>query len=384
MRYREPFSVFPRTLKSGRIVFYYQTYRQDGSRTNPRSTGQTTKTAARQWCLNRWKAGTLVEQKRTLTFRDYTQTWFVYDKCDYIKGKLKRGGSYSRSNAANMRLWLERYILPYFGTKPINEITPKDIENWLYQVKTDTGHTATSVNHYFSTLRIILNEAERLGDIFHSPVKAVKPLVSDTPEKGILTDAEIAKLFDPQGIEEIWEGQKIQYVINLLAYTCGLRQGECLGLLWEHVHDDYIHVCHSWEKRYQTLKDTKTKEIRDIAISSSLHKMMLEMKLAYGIRGEFVFSLDGGRTPMFDTTVRKWHNRALRAIGISEEERKDRKLSFHSLRHQLNTYMRRRGESDAHIRKITGHSSPEMTDHYDHTDARHIAALMNLQEEIMQ
>jgi YD repeat-containing protein len=38
MGYREPFTVFRRTLPSGNSVFYYQTYDENGNRTCARST----------------------------------------------------------------------------------------------------------------------------------------------------------------------------------------------------------------------------------------------------------------------------------------------------------------------------------------------------------
>jgi len=39
MRYRELFCVFPRTMKSGRRIYYYHTYDDEGKRTPARSTG---------------------------------------------------------------------------------------------------------------------------------------------------------------------------------------------------------------------------------------------------------------------------------------------------------------------------------------------------------
>ena len=39
MRYREVFTVFPRRMKSGRKIYYYQTYNEEGRRTSAKSTG---------------------------------------------------------------------------------------------------------------------------------------------------------------------------------------------------------------------------------------------------------------------------------------------------------------------------------------------------------
>ena len=41
MRYREPFTIFPRPRKNGETVYYYRIYDEDGKRTTVKSTGQT-------------------------------------------------------------------------------------------------------------------------------------------------------------------------------------------------------------------------------------------------------------------------------------------------------------------------------------------------------
>jgi len=50
MRYGEPFTVFARHLSSGKIVYQYRTYDKGGKRTTARSTGRTTKAAAKAYC----------------------------------------------------------------------------------------------------------------------------------------------------------------------------------------------------------------------------------------------------------------------------------------------------------------------------------------------
>ena len=48
MRLKQPYSLYKRKLKSGKEVYYYQTYDEFGNRTSGKSTGQATKTAATQ------------------------------------------------------------------------------------------------------------------------------------------------------------------------------------------------------------------------------------------------------------------------------------------------------------------------------------------------
>jgi hypothetical protein len=50
MRIKESYTLFKRTVPSGGVVFYYRTYNENGKRTCGHSTGETTKSAAREYC----------------------------------------------------------------------------------------------------------------------------------------------------------------------------------------------------------------------------------------------------------------------------------------------------------------------------------------------
>jgi len=47
MGYKQPYNLYPRKTKGGKIIWYYRTYDDGGNRTSGKSTGQTSKTAAR-------------------------------------------------------------------------------------------------------------------------------------------------------------------------------------------------------------------------------------------------------------------------------------------------------------------------------------------------
>ncbi|MDR1596956.1 MAG: hypothetical protein LBR99_04550 [Treponema sp.] len=59
MRVKDIFSVFPRKLRFGKVVFYYQCYDESGNRSSGLSTGQITKTAARVYCMRLYREGNL-------------------------------------------------------------------------------------------------------------------------------------------------------------------------------------------------------------------------------------------------------------------------------------------------------------------------------------
>ena len=83
MRYRELFSVFPRTMKSGRKVYYFQTYDEEGRRTSAKSTGMVHARDARMYCMKLYKAGLLgVTEKRTPTMAEFAEGWWDMKTCE--------------------------------------------------------------------------------------------------------------------------------------------------------------------------------------------------------------------------------------------------------------------------------------------------------------
>ncbi|RKX83592.1 MAG: hypothetical protein DRP58_08525 [Spirochaetes bacterium] len=49
MRYKEPFTLYTRETKTGKKVFYYRFYDEDGKRTSGKSTGITVKSIAKNY-----------------------------------------------------------------------------------------------------------------------------------------------------------------------------------------------------------------------------------------------------------------------------------------------------------------------------------------------
>jgi hypothetical protein len=89
MRYREQSTLLKRTLKSGKIIYYFRSYDEKGNRNTAKSTGQSTKTAARTYCNELLKLGNPIKSK-DLSFAEYSKDWWIYDKWGNSK---QAGGS---------------------------------------------------------------------------------------------------------------------------------------------------------------------------------------------------------------------------------------------------------------------------------------------------
>jgi integrase len=314
MKYRSNFIVFPRKLKSGRTVFYYQTYDEHGVRTNPRSTGQTSKTMARKWCESLWAQGELVPAGETL-FSAYTAGFFIADSCPYIKRKLSRAADgikpISDSYIAQLRSRLLLYILPYFGSMKIDSILPKHIESWLYSLKDEKKLAHKTLNGSISTLRIIFAEAKRDKLIKHNPCDDIDKFAPDSKSYQPLTIPEARELLHPMNIQKYWKGETTYYCINLLAATTGMRMGECRGLLWDNYHGDHIYICQSYG--HYGLGPTKNRETRYVTVAPFVQQWIEKASMS---ESGFVFSYDGGATPVPERTAARRFHEALETMGI--------------------------------------------------------------------
>ena len=120
MRHRNPFTL----IKRG-DVGYYRTYDEYGRRTTKRSTGQTNKTLAERYCFKLGQGSELVPVKDTL-FSAYAADWWLWDRCEYIKGKLARSEptkpAISQQHAFDMRKTLVNHLLPAFKDRKLSEI----------------------------------------------------------------------------------------------------------------------------------------------------------------------------------------------------------------------------------------------------------------------
>jgi len=406
MRNKATFTLFKRTVPSGQQVFYYQCYDQKGKRQWAKSTGLTKRTLANEYCLKLFKDGLLIPEQKKPTFAEFSAGWWDIETCRYLKWR-ELHEPITDSTLIIYQSNFKNHIKDYFAEFKLDEITPLVIENWLMFMK-DKGVTriknekkkkrkkfdingneiievkpkkllkAKTINLALFTLNIMLGEAVRLKIIDKNPCAEVKDLKEDETVREIITADEFKSLF-PVDWSAVWD-KEIVYKANLLAACTGLRIGELRGLRGEDVFDIYIHV-HGQYLIKKYVDHTKTKADRTIPISASMKKMLDGLILNNG-KG-YVFSVDGGKTPITNDWLNKGFNRALKNIGINYEEKLKRNLSFHAWRHFLNTLLLTSNVSIKKVQNVTGHKSLKMTDRYTHFDNTQFTEVVAVQNNLL-
>jgi len=383
VRYKEPFTIYPRKLKTV-TVFYYQCYDNNGKRICGHSTGQKTKTAARMYCMELYRKGKLIPRCKPVSFAEFARGWWEPKTCKYLEWRQVQN-PLAPSTIDHYKTNLELHIKPYFGKMKIDSILPEHIQDWIMDLSRK-GYNNSSINILIATLKLMLKEAARLKLISSNPGEKIKKLAANNKEVQILNIDEVQKLFprhsgDSLGGDwrDIWDSYEV-YVFNKLAACTGMRLSEIIGLQCEYVRPDHIHVCAQYSHKYG-LRPLKTKDSRNVPITDHLYNELLSLvKFDSQV---FVFFDPEFGCPISRNRVYKETANAFDRIGIDEAERKKRRIALHHWRHFLNTALLMANVNTLKVQKVTGHKSLSMTRHYAHFDSRDFTEVLDVQNSLL-
>lgn len=352
--FRNDYTIYPRKLKN-KTVYYYRTYTPDGSRTAGKSTGCKTKTEARNFCNNLLKEGKLYSGTE-ITFKAFSDNWFVWGKCAYLKDRLasgtKKKQAITEGYAKILRNALRLYILPYFSKSKLKAITPAKIKAWRVWLQEEKKIANSTINNASGALRIMTDWALNENLIMFDPFRSVKPLMTDDNAREAFTLEEGREILNNQWL------CPMARLYSLTAAVTGMREAEIRAIRKETIHENYIDVTHQYSSK--GLVSIKTKEKRKVPIS----KKLFDLLQAERKEREFVFQIPGEKHPVSRHYIVYRLDKAMPKKIF--EQKATRKLCFHSWRHFYNSFLRSENVTDAKIRAVMGHSSGKgtMTDEY--------------------
>jgi integrase len=377
MRVKDDFTVYPRKLGSGKVVFYYQCYDAAGRRTHGRSTGESRRTMAVKVCNALMRAGKLLPdtRKRIPAFEEFAGGFWDWETSRYIKKQNGRR-DITKSYTDTCKRAVKNQITPYFGKVPLDQITENAIEEWLLGF-VDRGYKNTYGNSVLGVFNVMLGEAVKAGIIKTNPAADIRKLKDNRKGKKLLTPEEVRKLF-PADWSGVWSDE-ISYMANKLAACTGMRIGEILGLKGCYVYRDYLEVC--GQHGAYGYRPTKTKTNRNIPIAPVIYGGLVGLAERNG--EGYLFSHDGGKKPVLRWVVYEELFRALKKIGIDGDTARERGINLHSWRHFFNTTLRMANVADCKVQSVTGHASIKSTDRYTHFDSREFAEVRKVQETVL-
>ncbi|ULQ60290.1 site-specific integrase [Brucepastera parasyntrophica] len=295
-------------------------------------------------------------------FVEYLLEFWDWEKSAYIIDRLESGFSIGKSYVKDNLSKIKNYAVPFFNENlRIQDITTDLIEKFKKQLPRGQI-TNKTINSILLAVKKPLDEAKRLNYISINPADSVKLLANQSKEKGILTTEEVRRLFSFE-----WQDKK-SMIANMLACSTGLRAGEIGALRIQDLDTEknIVNVSNSFERKEKKLKNPKNGKTRKIVVGPELmQKLVALYKENPYENGEFIFWGLKENSPMYIGLFARSLQKNLSKIGISVEKQKERNITFHSHRHFCNTLLRKH-ITDNTVRKFIGHSSQEMTNHYDH------------------
>jgi integrase len=350
--------------------------------------GYYTKRRAEDWLrdvLDQARRGTLPGLVKTgATFADAAAEFMRYAEHDKA---LKPSTIYG------YRSILDAYLLPAFGGKPLEQITPADVEAWraglesvsqgrrIERQRAEGEQPAprrplanSTKNRIMVTLHGIFRRACKVYGLPQNPASGIERHPSRL-------SGEI-DVFSP---EEVWAlvraaGSEQDAAIFLTAAFTGLRRGELIALRWRDVDfsGSVLRVRVSYAGG--ALTAPKSGKVRSVPLAPEVAQALARLSRRERFVGEDDLVFPGEFGEFLDgSALRRRYTVALGRAGL-------RSLRFHDLRHTFGTRM----IAKADIRRVQewmGHADVQTTMRYLHyapreEDARLVAEAFRVEDAL--
>lgn len=291
-----------------------------------------------------------------ITFRDYVETVWLPSRHLEI------------STMAGYRSYLDRHFLPCFGDRPMVEILPSTVQDWVTEAKA-AGLSPSSIRKYHVMLHSVFKRAVRDRVLASNPCEGTELPKVIARRSRILTPAEYERL-----LAQIPERYRLLVVVDI---ETGLRWGELIALRPRHidavnraitVEQTIVEVSkrHSPTGERMIVKEyPKDDEPRTLRVSESLIQAMAEHISHHSLGSDdLLFTSTGkrGGNPISRNTFRTrvWMP-ALERSGL------DFRVRMHDLRHAHASWLLAGGADLKAVMERMGHAQIMTTQRYLHT-----------------
>lgn len=255
-----------------------------------------------------------------------------------------------------------------FGGDRIGDVTPSQVQAFVNSLAAK-GYKRTTVQRPLDVLRMLydfLITMEGSG-VRYNPCNGVRL------PKGLQQESRDLAPREAVDIVKANVSHSFGLYPFFIMYT-GLRDGEALAITDRDIHDGKIFVSRSvsWQTNKPVLKDPKTENgIREVVLLSPLAAVLPKFK-------GFLFSADGGKSPLTNTEFRRRWNGYCRDVGLAVAEVQEHRSSGknnrvykktvwkntivpYQLRHEFATLCFDAGLDPKDAAYLMGHSSEQLT-----------------------
>lgn len=253
--------------------------------------------------------------------------------------------------------WLETFVRPFRAAstaacyrRAINALPQSLADCPLDQLNglTIQAHLNTQAKSHpraaqlsYATLHAAMNKAVDLGLLLRSPLAGcIKP--QHTAKRAVVLSLDqLASYIDAARSQPA-------FVLLLLMSTCGLRRGEALGLMWQDVTGDAMHI------RRQRVRIDRAYRVTGLKSKAAHRTLPIAPPIAAELARISVRSITGWVCDVTPEALRKQHMAALAAAGLPP-------VTLHGLRHSMATAAAADGCPIKVLQGILGHARYQLT-----------------------
>ena len=272
------------------------------------------------------------------TFGEFAEQWFEQTKIQW-----------RRSYRITQRGALDKYLIPYFETRPINQIEKHELLAFRSALAASKGRasdllSARRINAVMKPLRQLLAEAADRYN-FSSPFRGIKPLRAKRADVMPFTLDQVQQL-----VSEVRPDYRAYLTVR---FFTGMRTGEIHGLKWKYVDFDRAQILVRESFVLGEEDDLKTDgSQRDIHMSKVVQEALKIQLYATG-GGEYVFANRLGKPLDNKNFVNRIWSPLLKKVGLALRR------PYH-MRHTTATLWLAAGEAPEWIARQLGHTTTEM------------------------
>lgn len=259
---------------------------------------------------------------------------------DYACEFLPRYEARVRPNTARTaRSSLTRHILPHLGKEPVQDLSPRMLQDW---VDTIARHSPTAAHSARALLSVMLDECVRMEILYRNPLLQVRNPPSNPAPRMTLTAEELVRYLDATD----------EPGLAWIALSAA-RVGEARAMRWRDVSGDTWVVSASMDGTARSAQRGKTKNrtsMRAVPITASMQRLLPEP----GRPDEYVWG---------EWSYQHWH----RAHQWTCTRAGVPRIRIHDLRHTWATLALKNGTHPKLVQQQLGHSKIAITlDTYSH------------------
>ncbi len=281
-----------------------------------------------------------------VSFADYAAEWIAT-----YQGRTSRG--IRVATKADYARDLTRYAAPFFGSRRLSEIEPRDVKKFTQELS-EKGLSTATVRRVLAPVRALLATAVEEGLIRTNPALGIRlaQTASDPDDEGhvkALSESELSALL--AATPDQW-----RLLFRFLAHT-GLRISELVALRWGDLDLDegWVRIR---RRDYRGSIDAPMSRFgrREIPLSAVMARDLAELRTLVGRSGD--------EDPVFQTrtgTAMRRENVFRRVLKPAAEEAGVPWAGFHTLRHTCATLLFRHGANAKQVQMWLGHHSPAFT-----------------------